>query len=106
MSEIKLKSCPFCGSEKILYISEKDYFGIKNVSISCLECHISQTGDCETKEEAIEKWNTRKPMDEIVERLEEERKKLPHVQHWTDNDKVYKNAIEIVKGGVENEQID
>lgn len=66
MSEIKLKPCPFCGSDRN-YTLERNHFGEKFVSISCTECHISQTGsEFKTKEEAIQHWNTRKPMDKVI----------------------------------------
>ena len=68
----KLLPCPFCGSDR-LYIAERKYFGRKFASVNCIECHISQTGDgFETREEAIKHWNTRKPMERILEQLEEE----------------------------------
>lgn len=72
MSEIKLLPCPFCGGSK-LYIWERNYFSQKHSTVSCIECHVSQTGDgFKTREEAIKSWNTRKPMQEILERLENE----------------------------------
>lgn len=70
MSEIKLKPCPFCGGEAI--IDREDIF--------CDACHLSMkiddrlyNGEAESyeeaKEQAIKAWNTRKPIDDIVERL-------------------------------------
>ena len=72
MNEIKLKRCPFCGGEVLL--DREDIF--------CDNCHLSMrifdrylSREAETYQEAriqtIEQWNTRKPMEEIVERLEE-----------------------------------
>ena len=68
MSEIKLLPCPFCGGEAILHhngLTEKDH-------VTCLDCYC-RTKDSITKEEAIKQWNTRKPMERIVERLEEKK---------------------------------
>ena len=69
----------------------------------CLECR-SKTKLYNTKASAIKAWNTRKPMQNIVERLEEEKSKaskcvtpqniLGHVDWVEGIDK----AIEIVKG--------
>lgn len=60
MSE--LKRCPCCGGEATLC---NYYF------VQCKKCGIS-TLTFITKEEAIKAWNTRKPMENIAERLEEE----------------------------------
>ena len=65
MSEIKLLPCPFCGGEAKVC---KYYF------IQCTKCGTS-TLTHTNREEAIESWNTRKPMQEIMERLEEEKTK-------------------------------
>ena len=56
---------------------------------------LSTEGDIEQK--AIEAWNTRKPMQNIVERLREKAKE-PMYQHHGDNYYVgIYDAIEIVK---------
>lgn len=80
MSE--LKRCAFCGGEATLC---NYYF------VQCEECGVS-TLTFITKEEAIKAWNTRKPMERIIERLEEEK------SDWNDDYNVpIKKAIEIVK---------
>lgn len=64
----QLKKCPFCGSE-----ATWDFLnGYKTMgwSIVCIQCR-SRCGYHATKEEAITAWNTRKPMEQIVDRLEE-----------------------------------
>ena len=63
MSE--LKRCPFCGGEAGLL---KGQCEIDNY-VMCLECR-SKTKLYNTKASAIKAWNTRKPMQNIVERLE------------------------------------
>jgi hypothetical protein len=67
MSE--LKRCPFCGGEAIIYEDEEN----SCYMIGCRECCAVEpmTEWCESKENAIAQWNYRKPMEEIVERLEE-----------------------------------
>lgn len=69
MSQIKLLPCPFCGGEAIINRN------IVNVAdVECTVCHASSplflctSGDMEQK--AVEAWNTRKPMEKIVEQLE------------------------------------
>ena len=68
----KLKCCPFCGGEAV--IDREDIF--------CDYCHLSMriddrlyNGEAETyeeaKQQAIENWNTRTPMANIVEKFEE-----------------------------------
>ena len=71
MSE--LKCCPFCGGEATLKRDQKDDF--VEWSIGCYNrgCVCSAHTYCyDNKDDAIRDWNTRKPMDNIVEKLEEE----------------------------------
>ena len=57
------KSCPFCGELPEIY---QDEYAYKDASYWCVECMNDdcpitvETDDIETKEEAIEAWNTRK----------------------------------------------
>lgn len=83
MSEIKLLPCPFCGGEAIINTIEPhkhqtpfgglmpDYEGETFIECVYCSCGIS----AETEAEAIKKWNTRKPMERIIEQLEAEKKK-------------------------------
>jgi Lar family restriction alleviation protein len=137
MSEIKLLPCPFCGSEKLkiesksgkIHYYEKD--GMKpwqNVvfSIRCNNCHArggtasadlpTMTRDNVKKDDAqnraIEKWNTRKPMERIIERLDKEGQEIyrevkeaplsPFVPTG-EKEILVRNAIRIIKeeGGIE-----
>ncbi len=87
MSEIKLLHCPFCGGEHIDYSVktcgrwERKY----HVAMYCKDCNcygarvlITPTestryeveNNPKYKKLAIEQWNTRKPMNEIIGRLE------------------------------------
>ena len=70
MSEIKLLPCPFCGGEaiqeageRIVCYDEYEYFEC----VHCTNCKASVEG--ETVEEAVNKWNTRKPMERILDEL-------------------------------------
>lgn len=121
MSE--LKCCPFCGGEDIGYSVkttgrwERKY----HVAMYCKDCNcygkrvlITPTEntryDVEHNEEykklAINAWNTRTPMANIVEKLEE----LPYKTNYSDYIKkgmVYKylernSVLNIVKQGINN----
>ena len=125
----KLKPCPFCGGEK-LKIDCRSRDAIETYSVRCNKCHarggttsiykggvLANQGYAALKElqeqaklKAIEAWNTRKPMDKVVEQLEENtslmRSGCRHCFAMEDCDEIgdcgtalmYK-AIEIVKGG-------
>lgn len=81
MSEIKLIPCPFCGGEAVIYHQSSKYTNRDGNYVHCMECGCrTKLFECygnttktheDTKQEAIEAWNTRKPMERIVERLEE-----------------------------------
>ena len=73
MSEIKLLPCPFCGGEAIFEMNIPIHKVLNR--IVCTQCGVN-TGLHHTTESGVaKKWNTRKPMQDIVERLEEEKAK-------------------------------
>ena len=98
MSEIKLLPCPFCGGEFQINVGGMIYIP------KCKKCGCTLAG-CRTEEEAIEEVNTRKPMERIIERVEEERKYS--YENFKDEERAWKKglrtAIKIVKeeGGIE-----
>lgn len=72
MSEIKLKNCPFCGGEAEIISS---CFVGWDKQIICKKCGASTRYLCgvtpsQATKNAIKKWNTRKPMERIIEKLE------------------------------------
>ena len=72
MSEIKLLPCPFCGGEAKVESTLKDRYRV--ICKRYRECGATQLY-ANSKEEAIESWNTRKPMERIIERIENARQK-------------------------------
>lgn len=62
----KLKPCPFCGGEAYEYYTGLNF---ELCQVICKECG-SKTARI-IAEESIALWNTRKPMDKIVDELEE-----------------------------------
>ena len=85
MNEIKLLPCPFCGGEAKWATEHKHW-------IICKRCQ-SESDYYENSDDALKAWNTRKPMEEIVERLEESGFGNDAFLKWVPLDK----AIEIVK---------
>ena len=102
MSEIKLLPCPFCGGEAEIgefHLLDKEY------RVCCKECR-SRTPFSTSRDRVIKQWNTRKPMERIVERLEEEKEqKISATKTEINLRKAhFKKAIELVKEeGVLNE---
>lgn len=98
----ELLNCPFCGGEAELNLIG-DFRFIHCFKVTCKECGCTQDISI-SDEEVVEAWNTRIPMQNIVERLEEE---LATCQHYDRNGKcIYEEtarkdgiskAIEIVK---------
>ena len=106
MSE--LKRCPFCGGEARLQKKNRKrgwYVICKNRSCSCSTPFYQNTFTSEEnlKRVAIEVWNTRKPMERIVERLEEQAEECrKYWQEFDDEDSfggmnAYCDAVKIVK---------
>lgn len=112
----KLKPCPFCGGKATTSEFEK----IENMPngwgwVGCRPCRVfmnwshGESG----KKLAIEQWNTRKPMDRIVEQLEKWKQEADEQYEDTDSElykmasvgkyHAYKQAIEIVKEGGKDE---
>ncbi len=54
MSEIKLKPCPFCGSDNVDIYKHKN----ENKCVVCYKCY-SGSGNYMTDDLAVEAWNRR-----------------------------------------------
>lgn len=107
----KLLPCPFCGGEA-KYIEDKDFFVSRFVT--CTKCGIETRRNYLRKDLAINAWNTRKPMERIIERLEERRAVFDCrvCRHFDKGDgsecnedctdALIDDLFDIVKGGVDN----
>ena len=101
MSELKRaieehKKCPCCNSEDIS-VGSVVVLDIEELYIKCNSCGLKfQIRKEYGWEELLKRWNTRKPMERIVERLEEAT--FPHKFGGEVEMMILKNkAIEIVK---------
>ena len=108
MKKITVLSCPFC-KEELEVVGKGHYFAHK--INGCILQHLCFEID---DDEAVKRWNIRKPMERILERLEEckethDRRLLSKKETASFKIKelqfsgCYQNAIEIVKeeGGIE-----
>lgn len=97
----RLKECPFCGGEGKLEINRE--MGGTQYQVLCTNCPTTVGRHWFwKKEDAINSWNTRKPMDRIVERLKEV-SFIDWDEKYIDNGECLiclVDAIEIVKGEV------
>lgn len=111
----KLLKCPFCGGEaRVRDCTREEQTTIVNGEMykMCGCEHYCAEMFGYTEEEAIEKWNTRTPMDNIVEKLEEEKQRLRNFKNdciaLSDSEviaieeKAYNFAINIVKQEINN----
>lgn len=97
MSEKKLLPCPFCGGEaKILYNRLRcgNYVSGGTFRVHCKNCGITTEGK-KDRNKSIELWNTRVPMQKIVERLNNNFRKVMNDEDLEWNRAIDK-AIEIV----------
>lgn len=84
MSE--LKRCPLCGIEFVIEEDER-YKYYTHPSVGCFFDNLPILVD---DEDTISKWNTRKPMERIMERLEEEL----HLSDKEEERCVYENPLQ------------
>ena len=101
MSEIKLLSCPICGGEAEL-IEQKHREYPSTYIVACKGRCVCQY-PYRNEERAISAWNTRKPIEDMVEQLEKasdyyecDEQGREHVQMVD-----LSEAIDIVRGGRE-----
>ena len=110
MSEMKLKPCPFCGEEAEFYRTPIKSNGgwCDSVVVRCKACeartnrvlyNAKKHPNDEEYEEAAEAWNTRKPVERILERLEDAR---TGSTRWVEDMGIEK-AIEIIKEEVQHD---
>lgn len=115
MSEIKLGKCPLCQGETSIfgYIGdnycklnyEEELEVAKHTTIHCYGCDTDFNPHSENAKDVLDIFNTRKPMERIIERLEEERKYS--YENFKDEERAWRKglrtAIKIVKeeGGIE-----
>lgn len=105
----KLLMCPFCGGEAEFYsyeaerdIYDSDTLGYVDTEyftkygVSCTGCNCLMA-EYYSEEEVIKAWNTRKPMEMIVERLEEKVEITWKHDYMGGRKDAFVEAIEIVK---------
>ena len=118
MSEIKLLPCPFCGGEaevKFKFVTYNHDCHRTDFYVRCKKCDCQTGAWVDSEEVAGRIWNTRKPMQEILERLEDlkqhnlnEAQKCSEFENfqvymndnrgfYRDNAKCYEVAIGVVK---------
>lgn len=81
MSE--LKKCPFCGGDAWIFKTHEETYAVMHESSDCPITSESFQGNWvyDSLEEAIKAWNTRKPIERVIERLEERIKIYKNTQH-------------------------
>ena len=100
-NETKLLNCPFCREE--LEVVGKDHY-LAHKTNGCILQHLCFESD---DNEAIKAWNTRKPMERIIERLEDNKWERPRNSQQLSANYAIEDAIETVKeeGGKQMLQI-
>ena len=103
MSDERLLKCPFCGGEAE-FVGMFDEWDGRLYSVSCVHCtncyakaevsELASADRCERKEMVINKWNNRKPVEDVLERLKRKINFL-YNPNWNT---AMEEAIEIIKG--------
>ena len=109
MSDIELKPCPFCGGEAQLV---RDRIGLWRVG--CKKCNCMTTyqfdfgeGEEASQKKAVNVWNTRKPMERVVELVPDIEdivrtyKQPPYGREVQGTVELLEEILGIVKGGAE-----
>lgn len=94
----QLKRCPFCGSDNVGVWHNRSVSPLidDSYAVMCYDCHFG-LHPAAYKENAITAWNTRKPMERILEQLE----KLKMAEYDdSDEEPVYEDAEDIFEDGV------
>ena len=111
-----LLNCPFCGGEVRLMsiiddgveicINYEDELDMDYSFVHCYNCDTDFMPHNCVARGVLENWNTRKPIERIVEQLEESMNEAKNLwdddEYYTGQANAYEYAIEIVKGGVDN----
>lgn len=106
---MKSEPCPLCGGEAITESRFVSYEGVVTIrhDVICNGCGC-KIENFQSKEQAINRWNRREPIDKIVEALEAERTKAAanynssigsHAIESCGRMYGFLKSIEIVKGG-------
>jgi hypothetical protein len=109
VNEIKLLPCPFCDNEVEYHPASHhmNNFWNKN-TIYCPTCDFMMEGSSTVH--LVKRWNTRKPMERVIEKLKEARAECKELQRSTTDAYGYMKmkqgidcAMDIVKeeGGIE-----
>lgn len=81
MEEIKLKRCPCCDSDNLVEGNVITSLG-EDLFIRCINCNlILQLCIEHGRDELIQRWNTRTPMENIIKKLEEENNRLKKLKN-------------------------
>lgn len=72
MSNIELKPCPFCGGEA-------RFADVTGHWLICKEC-LCETQYYNNPADAVKAWNTRKPIQDLMEQIDEEVEDLPNLE--------------------------
>lgn len=70
ISNIPLKSCPFCGGRAEMLPQESKYFKKKCFLVTCLSCRASKLSHTSYKKQAAAEWNNRQPPKEWFDEVE------------------------------------
>lgn len=103
---MKPEPCPLCGGEAITESRFVSYEGVVTIrhDVICNGCGC-KIENFQSKEQAINRWNRREPMDKIVEQLEENLQivtgnyAIERSVYYCGKMDAYTRAIGIAKGG-------
>ena len=91
-----LRNCPFCGGEAIVLQNDEGFYYIGCKNAECIGYVFYNKVYYSLKERGIKSWNTRKPIDDQIQEMQDEIQELRIITGLMQKRKYYKKFVDEV----------